>query len=304
MMAAPVTRTSHRSPPRARNWLGAAALLLLSACYGGDFLDRLVDPDIEAAFRITSMTLIDPHFYDGGAVCEDATLKYNQIWTTHLGKYEINPILVLSPLDPAVETATKIRVIPATCIAVGDINCSDVGVPEANIVEAVFNNSLQGGKCGGPIMGSLNPLYDVAKYEPLSSPESPCFLSALIPAVKLPLGPKFSLPLSNVQISAAYSLEEEPQRLIEGLIVGYLPAALANSDTLGMLGTLTTPFKPWDVLAGGNSCQPDVANPINDLDIDDVNNGVWIYFNFTAERVAWMSESSTNPPTDTSPTSP
>jgi hypothetical protein len=299
MMAALVTRRPHRPPPpRARSaWkglLGAAALLLLSACYSGDFFDRLEGPDVVAAFRITSLTLIDPHFYTGDAIkCDDATSAYNQTWNDHLDAFEIHPTLVMSPLDPRVETATKLQIVPARCIAVGeDVNCDDVGVQPVDIVEVIFNNSLQGGMCGGPVMGSTNPDYAIDQFEPLSTPESPCFLSALIPGLKLPLGPSFRLPLSNVQISAAYDLEvdeEDPldkQRLIEGLIVGFLPTNVGKSVTLGTLGPGPGPFVPWNVIAGAASCK----TTIDDVDTAIVSHdGVWIYFNFTAERVAWSS---------------
>ena len=71
--------------------------------------DRLVDPDIVAAFRITSLTLIDPHFYTGDAVCEDKTSEYNQIWNDHIEVFEINPTIVLSPLvEPCAELARQI----------------------------------------------------------------------------------------------------------------------------------------------------------------------------------------------------
>ena len=304
MMAALVPRRPHRpQPTRARSgwsaWLGGSALVLLSACYSGDFLDRLVDPDIVAAFRITQLTLIDPHFYSGdGVQCIDSTLSYNTVWNDHITAFEINPVLVLSPLDPAVATATKLQVVPASCIAAGEaINCTDVDTSPADIVEVVFNNSLQGGMCGGPVMGSLNPKYDTADFEPLNIPESPCFLTSLIPTLKLPLGPTFRLPLSNVQISAAYDLEAEPQQLIEGLIVGFLPTEVGSSNMLGSLNDM--PFVPWSVIAGALGCQPVPAEPIDDVDSAVVSHdGVWMYFNFTAERVAWSTgDAMTDPAT-------
>ena len=304
-MAALVTRRPHRlQPPRTRSvrtgLVGTAALILLSACYSGDFLERLVDPDVVAAFRITRLTLIDPHFYTGDAIkCDDATSAYNQTWNDHLDAFEIHPTLVISPLDPRVETATKLQIVPAKCIAVGeDVNCNDVGVLPADIVEVIFNNSLQGGMCGGPVMGSTNPDYTIDQFEPLSTPESPCFLSALIPALKLPLGPSFRLPLSNVQISAAYDLETDEdnpmdkQQLVEGLIVGFLPTNVGKNEMLGTLNNL--PFVPWNVIAGAASCK----TTIDDVDTAIVSHdGVWIYFNFTAERVAWSSGAT--PMTDT-----
>lgn len=292
-MAAPVTRPS--APPRVRHphaasvrakWLGVAALILQSACYSGDFFDDLVDPSVTAAFRIKTLTLIDPHFYAGDAVCDDVTNDYNEIWTAHLDAFEINPTLVLSPLDPKVTMTTKMQIVPAECVPGEDgVNCTDRDVPKDKIVEVTFSNSLQGGMCGGPVTGSLNPLYMAEQYEQLHAPQSPCLASAIIGAFELPLAPSFNLPLANVQISAAYKLDQEPQQLIEGVLFGFLSAAQGQM----VLGTLNANmFKPWDVLAGATGCQPDPNAFLDDIDtVAASHDGVWMYFNFTAERVAW-----------------
>lgn len=292
-MAPPVTRPS--APPRARplraastraNWLGLAALVLQSACYHGDFFDDLVDPSVTAAFRITTLTLIDPHMYVGSVVCEDETNDYNVLWNDHLDAYEINPTLVLSPLDPKVQSTTKMQIVPAECVPGDDgVNCTDRDVPKDKIVEVTFSNSLQGGMCGGPVTGSLNPDYMAEQYEQLHAPQSPCLTSAIIGAFELPLGPSLTLPLSNVQISAAYKLDSEPQELVEGVLYGFLSAAQGQM----VLGTLNNQqFRPWDVLAGAMGCQPDPGVYLDDIDtVAASHDGVWMYFNFTAQRVAW-----------------
>lgn len=292
-MAVPVTRPT--APPCVRpsraasvraKWLGVAALVVQSACYGGDFFDDLVDPSVTAAFRITSLTLIDPHFYVGSVVCEDETNDYNVLWNDHIEAFEINPTLVLSPLDPAVQSTTKMQIVPAECVP-GDegVNCTDRDVPREKIVEVMFNNSLQGGMCGGPVTDSLNPRYMAEEYLQLNAPKSPCLASALIGAFELPLGPSLTLPLSNVQISAAYKLEPEPQELIDGVLFGFLSAAQGQAA----LGTLNNqPFRPWDVLAGAMGCQIDPNTYLDDVDtLASSHDGVWMYFNFTAQRVAW-----------------
>lgn len=280
----------HRVRPRsAGSVFGVAALVLLSACYDGDFFDRLVGKDVVAAFRITTLTLVDPHFYGGESACQDLTNDYNVLWSTHLDAYEINPTLVLSPLDPAVEATTKMQIVPAACVPGGEeVNCTDRDVPPEKIVEVMFSNSLKGGTCGGPVTDSLNTKYMAETYEQLHAPKSPCFTSALIGSLKLPLGPLLELPLSNVQISAAYDLEAMPnQQLIEGVLFGFLPA----SQGVTVLGTLNNrDFLPWSIIAGvgTSACQPDPLLPIDDVDTVSVDHdGVWMYFNFTAERVAW-----------------
>ena len=54
-----------------------------------------------------------------------------------------------------------------------------------------------------------------------------------------------------------------------------------------------------DVIAGALGCQPVPAEPIDDVDSAVVSHdGVWMYFNFTAERVAWSTgDAMTDPAT-------
>ncbi len=288
-------RNSPRPPPsrgpagpRPRQHAAALLLLAVSACYDGDFFGRLVDPDATAAFRITELTLIDPHTFSGDMVlCQDSTATYNQLFAENIGSFDINTTLVLHPLDPSRDSETTLDILPAKCVPGGTlVNCTDKDVPVTSIVSADFNNS-EGGTCGNPVAGTLNPDYQVGSL-PLNKPTSPCFLSALIPSLSLQLAPTLGLPLSNVQIYAAYDLAK-PQRLVQGVLFGFLPSSVAMSS-IGVLNG--APFVPWSVLAGGDGCKITVD------DIDTVSlpkDGVWMYFNFTAERVAWSSDSDPMP---------
>lgn len=273
-------------------------LALLPACYGGDFFDRLVDPDATAAFRITRLTLVDPHTYSGDVVlCQDSTATYNEFFARSITKFDTNTTLVLRPLDPALDRDTVMDIVPAVCVPGATIvNCTDKDVPPASIITAGFNN-IEGGTCLAPVAGSLNPLYMGGTNEPLHAPRSPCLVSAMIPSLNLGLAPTLQLPLSNVQIAAAYQLDGSSQKLVQGVIRGFLPSSVAMSA----IGTLNgTPFTPWNVLAGGGGCKLEFS------DIDTVtvpDDGVWMYFNFTAERVAWTSDAPTTDPTGGSTTS-
>ncbi len=278
-----------------RAWRLTAALLPLAAlalatCYSGDFFDRLVDPNATAAFRIVALTLVDPHTYSGDTVeCRDSTANYNSFFAENIVQFDTNTTLVLHPLDPRVDRDTMLDIVPAVCVP-GEtiVNCTDKDVPAAKIITAGFNN-IEGGTCLAPVAGSLNPLYMGGTNEPLHSPRSPCFVSAMIPSLNLSLAPTLDLPLSNVQIAAAYQLESETsQKLVQGVIRGFLPSNVAMT-VIGDLKGL--PFTPWVLFAGGGACYLDTS------DVDTVTvpkDGVWMYFNFTAERVAWTSDTMTD----------
>ena len=283
-------------------WAGALLLpLALATCYSGDFFDRLVDPDATAAFRITRLTLVDPHTYSGDALkCLDSTATFNGFFAESIDSFDVNTTLVLHPLDPSVDSGATMEIVPANCVPGGTlVNCTDKDVPVASIVSAEFNNSV-GGTCGNPVAMSLNPDYHVEAASALNKPMSPCFLSALIPSLALGLAPTLTMTLSNVQIYAAYDLREKPGQLVEGVLFGFIPVGEAKE----VIGTLnSTPFTLWSNLAGGGSCQPNMATPINDLDtVATPGDGVWMYFNFVAERVAWSSASDPEPGATTSST--
>lgn len=297
MTQVPAQRRTGAAPSRPHAALRALLLALVPACYAGDFFDRLVDPDATAAFRITQLTLVDPHTYSGDMVsCLDSTATYNQSFAASIGSFDINTTLVLRPLDPALDSGTVMDIVPAACVDGETIaNCTDKDVPPASVITASFNN-IEGGACLSPVAGSQNPLYGMAPNEILHEPRSPCFVSAMIPSFSLGLAPTLKLPLSNVQIAAAYELEGGSQRLVQGVLRGFLSSSVAMTA----VGTLNGfPFTPWLVLAGGGGCQPPM-NPIDDIDsVAAPRDGVWMYFNFTAERVDWPTESATDTTTST-----
>ena len=290
-MAAPVTALSAHVRPRSTHWWSSASLLaactlLLGSCYGGDFFNRLVDPTATAAFRITNLTLIDPHTYIGNDLqCEDSTASLNKIFADNIASFDVNTTLVLHPLDPEVDSGAKMEILPAKCVPGEDlVNCTDKDVPLLEIVSADFNNSI-GGTCGNPVAMSLNPAYQGGGNTPLHQAMSPCFLSAPIPKLGLKLALDVTLQLSNAQIYSTYELDGRTQQLVSGVIFGFVPASVAMMPIGDLSGG---PFALWSNLAGGGACKPP---GIDDIDTLAPENGVWMYFNFTAERVAWSPES-------------
>ena len=98
------------------------------------------------------------------------------------------------------------------------------------------------------------------------------------------------LVLTDAQIAASFREPMTPvDGLTVGLITGFVPESAAR-EIEGLLADL--PFNLWGAIAGGDGCQPDVNNPIDDSDPnpdpDDPERGIQVYLNFEAERVEWL----------------
>lgn len=293
MVAAHPPRTS----ARARR-LALAGAVTLSGCYSNDYLEGLCQntgvcpeppPESPVAFRITSLKLVDPHTYTFDPVlglCTDSTDTLNDFIATSIENFEVSNTLVLRPLDPE-SLVAKLQFVSALCISGDPTNCTDrMANPMLNVSSDAFNQ--QGGACGAPEPNSLN-----AAYTGLHKPQGPCFVSAQIDGTPLRLAAQpgmipLDLRLVEVKIAAAYAVDDKPQRLVQGTIKGFIPAANAMVSAGQVNGN---EFVPWNLLAGGMGCQLDAMDTFSDLDNHGTyGQGVWMYFNFTAERVQWDTD--------------
>lgn len=285
-----------RAAPLARAlW---ALLALVCGCYSNDYLDGLCantgycpppPPESPVAFRITSLELVDPHTYTFDlvlGVCTDSTATLNGFIAQSLANYDVSNALVLRPLDPD-SAVVKLQYVSAFCIDGQPTNCTDRMVDPALSVDADAFNRIAGA-CGGSAPNSQNPAYS----DP-AQPAPPCLVSAQIPGMPLRLAAQpgmlpLDLALVEVEIAAAYAIDAEPQQLVHGVIRGFMPAttAMLSAGQANGIG-----FIPWNLLAGGAGCQVDAMNSFSDIDNHGVHGqGVWMYFNFTAERVQWATD--------------
>jgi hypothetical protein len=295
--ALPVARPLLTSA-RARRLAALAGAAVLSGCYSNDYLEGLCEntgfcpeppPESPVAFRITSLELVDPHTYTLDLalnVCTDSTDTLNSFIATGIKNYEVSNTLVLRPLDPD-SVVSKLQFVSALCIPGEPTNCTDrMASPMLNVNTDAFNQ--QGGACGGAEPNSLN-----AMYTGLHKPQGPCFVSAQLDLVPLRLAAQpgqipLDLRLNEVKIAAAYAVDGTPQRLVQGTIKGFIPAANAMVSSGQSNGT---DFVLWKFLAGGEGCEIDASNVFSDLDNHGTyGQGVWMYFNFTAERVQWATD--------------
>lgn len=295
-----------RSVPRPRALRRARALALAAAaasplsCYSDAYLDGLCARTntcalSRIAFHITTLELVDPHSYTFDSdlsVCDDSTDDFNTLLAQSIANFSVGHAIVVRPLDLSLETV-KLQFVAADCfkddMADGSTVCSDRNTPsylDNNTSATNYTPASMppAGACDVVETNSLNPTY----VSP-SQPDLPCLRSAPLPALTLRLAAQegmtpLEFELSDVEIAAGYAIDEQPQRLLKGTLRGFMTTAQA-------MATAGNDFVPWNVLAGGLGCQPDPDNAISDLDIHPtLGQGVWMYFNFTAESVKWDTD--------------
>jgi len=135
------------------------------------------------------------------------------------------------------------------------------------------------GTCLSPIAGTVRP------YAPaVTSSSAPCFSTAGAPlTLDLGFGP---ITLHDARVAATY-VTTPPSLLMNGLLIGFLTEADANSTYLPASFPLVG-GKPMSVmLRGGARC----CASGSDKDLDGGVSGWWFYLNFTAVRVPWTDPS-------------
>lgn len=306
-------RAAGRERIRSSAALGVAALLLVG-CYRGDFLAAACDrqgtcvevetgsssggegstgdgtstgdaPAIDA-YRMTSITIVDPHFYYMLVACEDATPIFNSALAGEVADGTVNIMLVLDPADPDLETSSM-RITEGACVlGATETTC---GYKESGLfVPTIVTNSLVS-TCDVVLTDTVNPAYAATGAPNLPAP--PCFTSqrgaVILPSLAPELPP---IILYDAQIAATYGAADPPvDGLISGVLTGFVPESQAVQFT-GAIEGIT--FNLWGSIAGGGGCTKDPMAPIDDTDPSpdprSSERGVQMYLNFVAERVEWI----------------
>ena len=246
-----------------------------------------VGPDVPpqgemAAFRITQLTLVDPHVYaqlvsmDPEPPCIDGTTYLNDtLLAQSIADGSIDIVAVFPNLDiEASEVDVSLR--PAECEpAAAPTMCTDLD-PPAGALETTADN-IQSGECYLPDPATLGVGYDTP-----NSPTGPCFTS--VPGeLTLPLpgvGGGTQVVLQDVQFSATY----QEGALVVGVLVGFATQSEAEITVLDDGMVVQGGATLWQLVAGGDSCE----TTIDDTDMHpEHGNGVWIYFDFAATAITW-----------------
>lgn len=306
MMRGTLSATRPRGPARLRAAAIAATWTLAAAagCYSNDYLDGLCArtntcPISRVAFHVTSLELVDPHSYSFDVdigVCDDSTDDFNRLLANNIDAFAVGHAIVLRPLDLGSERVS-LQFTAADCfnddMTTSSKVCSDRNTEPPLSTTTTANNFTSAmmspaDSCDIVQVNSLNP-----DYTPPALPALPCLRSEPIPTMTLRLSRQpgmtpLEFELVDVEIAATYVVNQDPQQLVQGTLRGFMTTAKAMV-TAGQVNGVD--FIPWKVLAGGNGCQPDAGDVISDLDIHPtLGQGVWMYFNFTAESVKWDTD--------------
>ncbi len=235
-----------------------------------------------AAFRITSLSLVDPHVYaqlvsmDPEPPCIDGTTFLNDsLLAESIADGSID-IVVLFPNLDVEASAIEAMLLPADCEpAAAPTMCGPRDPPEAALETTATN--IPNGECFRPDPDTLGTGYDIP-----NAPNGPCFTS-MPGELTLPLpglGGGTQVVLQEVQFSATY----QDGALVTGVLAGFATQAEAEITVLDDGMVVQGGATLWQLVAGGDACE----TTIDDTDMHPEHGiGVWIYFDFAAAAIAW-----------------
>lgn len=244
---------------------------------------------VPTAFRMTSLTLLDPQAYiqspgDGGTTCQAVTIVLNNMihdnFTTDTsgpdggasGDYNLSFVLVDRPLDQK-GAGVASDFYQGACTTTTPSSCK----PGAGQTATRFTFKNQAtGTCLAPDPANINPSYTPAA--PTTAGTNGCFVSD---PGSIPLTISgITLPFQYARIAAQWK-GDPASGLVEGLFIGFL----SDADTKNILLPASLGNLPFSVLfptSDGLGCYDD-----RDTAPDGKTLGWYWHLNFEAEKVDW-----------------
>ena len=235
----------------------------------------LTDNDCPAAYRVTALTLMDPHMFVNVAGCNDVTSIANgqeqyQIGhdSDNDGYFDDSLVIVFRPLAQGAGMMTPAALYFGAQCTTNATTCKPGSIASA----ALTATSAVTGTCLAAVTGTTKP------YSPaVTSATGPCFSTAAANLTGTLLGT--SVPLQGVQVGATY--DGAPAT---GMMNGLLSAFIAQTDAQSTnitVGILTAPIASF-LPGGSGNCAS-----YSDKDTYNATAGWWLYQNFTATAVPW-----------------
>ena len=221
------------------------------------------------AFRATTLTIQDPHFFLSGFI--DITSSVNTELRNALtmdgddpadGIVDLSPVVRFDPFDQVAMT-TPMSVDFADCtLPLSSTACDGSGMATASVA----TNAAMG-TCLAPIASTY------PSGRGINSPAGPCFSSAVIPVLTIDLGGTI-IRLQNAQVGGQY-VGSPASRLATGLIMGFLSEADAMATTL-----------PADIAVVGGRTVASLLRG-SDRDMLGTTRGWWFYLNYTGDPMPY-----------------
>lgn len=246
------------------------------------------------AFRLNSLGIVDPDIFApllAGQICTNVRNDLSSVLNSEVAAGDTNILLLTQAYDPDVDQINYLLYQKPTCdVALGE--CT-LDATESPLMFPVFN--VDAGNCATYDTSVMKP----ANVTALNIPDSPCFRT---PEGSLPLKISDSLGYINLirgQMSSSYDPDDQDPSvgLGDSVIVGFIRKEEAEKITY-MYNNLE--INLWSVIAGSDhpdECATEKGEP-PDVDMLDLGGGpmgepdgipetvgVWMFFNFTAERV-------------------
>ncbi len=224
----------------------------------------------EDPYRINSIEIADPHFYDPIVCIADITGMVNSqlndgatMDTDNDGYLDLNLMLLFNPLDQAgaggdTEFATGQCTVP-----LDDPFCNfgDNG----SATPTTYTNGD----------GCLTPDPNHLDHGDIPQVPGPCYTAGILETYTLSLG-DFSLPLQMLEISATYDADPA-DNMLNGIMRGFLTEEDAMNTVL-----------PEDIEVVGGRPISDLLCKDGEKDDLDGTSGWWMYVRFTMNAATWV----------------
>lgn len=226
------------------------------------------------AFRITSLTMRDPHMFTRFFICADVTGQVNTAISDAVtmdddgdGLLDLSILNVFSPLDQAA-AMTPLDIVFADCTT-PTAGCTPDGTAP---IRSTANNQAAG-ICLEPVPGTTD-------WGPITNSTGPCYVSDT-ETLTLNLG-GIDIVLQDAEVAGTYS-GTPATRIVNGLIIGFLSEADAEATTLPDTLAVVGGMQLSAILPGGmgNCSRTDARDTLRGTQ------GWWFYLNFEADVVPY-----------------
>lgn len=247
--------------------------------------DMCMTEVLPTAFRMTSLTLRDPHAYTlvFGLFCTDITTQLNDEFAAAItmdgddppdGFLDLSVLNIFRPLAQAA-MSTPMEIVVADCTAPPDgTTCAPQPDGDPPIMSTATN--MSSGTCLGAIAGTTGG------YSPaITTATGPCY-SSDAETLTLNIG-DLSITLTDARIGATY-VGAPATSLVNGLVRGFISEADADATILPADLPIVGGMPLSSLFPGGS------GNCSSDDDRDTGPGGVtgwYLYLNFQATVVPW-----------------